>query len=363
MTDRIPLYRSYSTQADIDAVSAVIRRGTYWAEGPEIAAFEQGLINYVGIPGAVACNSGTSALHMAMIACGIKRGDQVIVPSFTFQSTANAALFVRAMPVFADIEERTYGLDPADVEQRITKKTKAIIAVHYAGCACQIAALYRVARDHRLTLIEDAAEGMGSKVGDRHVGTWGTASVLSFCANKVISTGEGGAVLTDEKRIHDRLLELRSHGRVSDNRYVSLGFNFRLPSVLAALGLSQLGNIAEVIKRRQRIARWYDMALKGIPGIRTFDIPTGQNHVYQLYTIRVENGQRDSLMQRLAEKGIQSKVYFPGIHQSDYYHSLGYKDHLPVTERVEGEVLSLPMFPTLTIQEVGYIAETIRGAM
>jgi perosamine synthetase len=358
----IPLYKSHSTQADIDAVSHVIRRGTYWAEGPEIQGFEQGLINYVGIPGAVVCNSGTSALHMALIACGIKRGDQVIVPSFTFQSTANAALFVGAKPVFADIEEQTYGLDPADVEQRITKKTKAIIAVHFGGCACQIAALYRVARDHHLTLIEDAAEGIGSRIGDRHVGTWGTASVLSFCANKVISTGEGGAVLTEDKRIHDRLLELRSHGRVN-GEYVSLGYNFRLPSVLAALGLSQLKNIGEVIRRRQMIAKWYDFALADISGISTFEIPEHQNHVYQLYTIRVENGQRDMLMRRLTEKGIQSKVYFPGVHLSRYYHSLGYKDHLPVTEKVAGEVLSLPMFPTLTIQEVAQISDVIRGVM
>ena len=245
MSWKLPLFKIYTDEADLQAVTEVLRRGTYWAEGPEVVEFERGLRDYQEKKYAVAFNSGTSALHAALLAYGIKGGDEVIVPSFTFIATANAPLFVKAKPIFADIEEQTLGLDPEDVEAKITPKTKAIIPVHYAGCPCKIRELREIADDHHLLLIEDAAESFGASIGDKKAGSYGEGGVLSFCQNKVVPTGEGGALVTDSRDIYEKAKLIRSHGRQENSAYfssienldyITLGYNFRMPSMIAALG-------------------------------------------------------------------------------------------------------------------------------
>jgi len=370
----IPLFRIHWDQQDIEHITAVVRRGMHWAIGPEIKEFERRTAEYLGAEFAVAMNSGTSALHAVLIAHGIGEGDEVIVPAFTFIATANAPLFVGAKPVFAEIEETTYGLDPADVERRITPKTKAIMPIHYAGLPCHIEELRKVAHKHRLLLIEDAAESFGATVNGRKVGTFGDSAILSFCANKVITTGEGGMVITDSRDVHERVKLVCSHGRVDAGgdyfsstdqmEYITLGYNFRMSTMTAALGIAQMDKIDEVIRLRRQHAHHLTQRLSGIEAVTPPQVPHGSSHVYQIYTIRLKDraGLRDKLMRHILDRGIMTKVYFHPVHLTRFYRSkFGYKEgDLPLTERIASEVLTLPMYPTLTEEEIDYVAQTVR---
>ncbi len=353
-----------TNEADVIAASTVLRRDNHWAEGPEIELFEKSLCQYLGVPGVLACNSGTSALHMAMLACGIRPFNDVIVPSFTFVATANCVKFVGARPVFADIEEETLGLDPVDVEKRITSNTKAIIAVHYGGCLCKIVDLRRLAKKHSLYLIEDAAEALGATVNGLQAGKFGDAAILSFCQNKIITTGEGGAFVTETKYLYDKAILARSHGRdgsYMDADYVSLGYNFRMPSVNAAIGESQLRRIDKIIESRRRVAAWYKEKL---PEVQHPNVPLGHTHVYQLYTVRIPNGKRDAVQRHLKNRGVSSKVYFNPVHLTAYYKGKQWQaDSLPVTERIAGEVLSVPIYPQMIEAEVDYVCAAVKEAL
>ena len=372
MTWDIPLFKTYWDEEDIQSVTNVIKRGSYWATGPEIQEFENKLSEYVGAKYVVTFNSGTSALHALLLAYDLKQGDEIIVPSFTFIATANAPLFVGAKPVFAEIEDKTYGLYPEDVKERITKKTKAIMPIHYGGCPCLIRELKEIAEDYNLLLIEDAAESLGAKIKDKKVGTFGDSAMLSFCQNKVITTGEGGAITTDSKEVYEKLKLIRSHGRLETQDYftsteymdyVTLGYNFRMPTMCAALGLSQIKKIDEVIKMRRERADYMTKNLSGIKEIRLPIPPSDYFHVYQMYTIRIDGTKqvKNKLIQYLADKGIMSKVCFDPIHLSYFYRNeLGFrKGDLPMTERISDQVLTLPFYPTLTKEEMDYIIEQI----
>lgn len=371
MTWKIPLFKIYWDKDDIRLVNKAIRRGMFWAIGPNIDQFETDLAKYIGVQYAVALNSGTSALHAAVLACGLGPGDEVVVPSFTFIATANAALFVGARPVFADIEETTYGLDPSDVERKISPKTKAIIPVHYAGSSCRINELKEVARKHNLMLIEDAAEALGASVSGKMVGSFGDCAVLSFCSNKVITTGEGGAVVTNSREIYEKLKLVRSHGRAENANYfatneymdyVTLGYNFRMSDITAALGIAQLKKVGQIIAMRQERAEKLSERLSHIGHINVPSNPSNFVHVYQMYTIRVKDGKavRDALMAFLAKEGIFSKVYFYPVHLTQFYRQkLGYNCHLPVTESLSDQALTLPLYPTISDQELDYISNAI----
>ena len=219
---KVPLFKIYHDASDIKWVKSVLERGTFWATGPEIKKFENDLAKYVGTKFAVVFNSGTSAQHAALISFGIKNGSNVAVPSFTFISTANSALFVGAKPIFIDIEEKTMGMDPNHLKKIISKKKiDVIMPVHFAGRACQISEIRKIARTKNIPIIEDAAESLGAKVNRKMVGSLGDGAILSFAQNKIISTGEGGAVLTNSKKIYNKLLLIRSHGRNENTDYFS----------------------------------------------------------------------------------------------------------------------------------------------
>lgn len=370
---RIPLFKIYWDEQDVEIVKEAIQRGMLWAIGPNIEKFENMLAEYIGTRYALVFNSGTSALHAVLLAYGIGQGDEVIVPSFTFIATANAPLFVGATPVFADIEETTYGLNPNDVIRKITSKTKAIIPIHYGGCPCLITELKEIAEEHNLVLIEDAAESLGATVNGKKVGTFGVCAILSFCSNKIITTGEGGAVVTNSAEIYEKLKLIRSHGRADTGNYfsstecmdyVALGYNFRMSDITAALGIAQLEKIDRLIEMRRQNAEMLSRKLSQITQIEVPHSPDSFFHVYQMYTIRVKDGQeeRNSLSNYLAEKGIMTKVYFPPVHVTHFYRNeLGYNDELPVTERLSQQVLTLPMYPTLTEKEINYIAQAVAG--
>jgi dTDP-4-amino-4,6-dideoxygalactose transaminase len=343
----IPLFKINQTLKDISRVSKVIKSGRQWAAGPMSTVFESAIANTAKTKYAVVCNSGTSALHATMIALGITEGDEVIVPSFTFISTANAPLYVGATPVFADIEEETFGIDPKIVLNLITSRTKAIIAVHYGGNPCKIKELKKIAADHGLFLIEDCAESMGADCG-----TYGDASIWSFCQNKIITTGDGGAITTNNKAIYDKLKLIVNLGK-DGNDFSDLGYNWRLSEAQCALGLSQLSRIKNIIKKRKANAKYLASKLK---------VPYLRDSVYQLFTIRKTAKEISKIKKNL--KGVDWKVYFKPVHLTKYYKRLGYADWpLPVTEKVSNEVITLPMFPDLTRKEMDTIARNTWTAL
>ena len=369
MTWKIPLFKMYWDENDINTVNTAIRSGMNWALGPQIPAFEKMIADYIGTDYCVTFNSGTSALHAALLAYGIGAGDEIIVPSFTFIATANAPKFVGAIPVFADIEDATFGLDPSDVEAKITPRTKAILPVHYGGFPCKIRELQKIADDHGFILIEDTAEAFGARVGERRVGTFGDSAIMSFCQNKIITTGEGGAVVTNNRDLYEKMKLIRSHGRpdtvdyfstteVLD--YISLGYNFRISTMTAALGIAQLNKIEQIISQRRSDADHYRTGLISIPNLLVPNEEEGTYPVYQLFSIRVNK--RDDLMKYLETKGIMTKIYFPPVHKTHYYQNvLKYTCSLPVTDAVSKEIVSLPFYPGISRQEIDTVIGEIEA--
>lgn len=338
----IPLFKMNRDISDIDALLDVYDRAEGWACGPEIDKFEKRICDYMGSKYCVVFNSGGSALHALMIAYGIKQ--EVIVPSFTFIATADCVKYVDARPVFADIEEDTFGLDSKSVLSHINARTQAIICVHYAGAPCDMEALVWLAKEQNLLLFEDNAESMGAEVNGKKVGTFGNAGVLSFCQNKIITTGEGGAVITDDEDIYKKLKLICSYGK-EGNDFVSLGYNWRMPSGLAAMGISQLDRIDNLIAMRQQNAEIYDLNLPS--EVIPMEVP---GHVYQMYSIRCP--ERDKLKTYLTEKGIGcNDKWFQPVHKFSLY-AKDYSWGLKVTEKVSKEILSLPMYPDLKEEEI-----------
>lgn len=371
---KIPLFKIYWDKNDVKAVSAVIKSGRNWAIGPQIEEFEGKIAKYVGTKYALAFNSGTSALHALLLAYEIKEGDEVIVPSFTFIATSNACLMVGATPVFAEIEKETCGLDPVDVERKITEKTKAIIPVHYGGLPCKIEEIKKISDKHNLILLEDAAESLGAKVGNKKVGTFGHSAILSFCGPKVITTGEGGAAITDSKEIYEKLKPIRSHGRAETANYFSsseymdymdLGYNFRMSTMTAALGISQLAKIDKIIAMRRRNAEYLSKKLKDVKEVKPLAAPKDYFNIYQMFTISVsgEREIRDNLKNCLNKKGIGAKVYFYPNHLTSFYRKkFGYKDgFLKETEAISNSVLTLPMYPDLIKEEMDFMAKEMKS--
>ena len=370
MAGKIPLYKIFTDREDNRAVNKVLQRGMDWAIGPEITEFEKKLASYIGTKYCIAFNSGTSAGHAALLAININSGE-VIVPSFTFISTANWPLMVNAKPKFVDIEEENFGLNPERVKLEITKNTRAIIPIHYGGLPCKINEINRIARNKKITLIEDCAEALGAKIKGVSVGTFGQMSIFSFAPNKILTTGEGGVICTDSRKIFEKLQLIRSHGRkVNENYfktsqlpdYISIGYNWRMSSMTAALGLSQFDKLDRIIQLRRRHARFYVLKLKKINEIKLPDEPKDHLHVYQLFTIQLKNNLiRNELQKFLASRGIMTKVFFEPIHLSKFYRKSGFgKKSLPNTEKISQTVLSLPIFPGLKSEEIRHVCDSIQ---
>lgn len=364
----VPLFEIYNDEDDVKLISEEISSGKFWAVGSRVSEFEEKIAEYIGTKHALTFNSGTSALHATLLAHGISKHDEVIVPSFTFISTANCALFVGAKPVFADIEEITCGLNPDSVQNSINKNTKAIIPVHYGGGPCQIKELKDIAEDNDLILIEDAAEAFGASVNGKNVGTFGDLNILSFCQNKIITTGEGGAIVTDCDETYEKLKLIRSHGRLESADYFSssdlfdyidLGFNWRMSNLTATLGISQINKVDKIIELRQKNVEYLSKRLlEETDSVVIPEVPKGYDNVYQLFSIFADR--RDELIKYLGDNGISSKIYFHPIHQSKFYkNKLGYNNKLPITESIFEKTITLPMFPSITIEQMDYIAEMV----
>jgi len=345
---KIPLFKIYWDENDIKEVTESLKRGMNWAAGPNIEKFEEAIAKYLGRKYCAVFNSGTSALYSLLSVYGIKEGDEVIVPSFTFIATANAVLLTGV------------------VEKKITDKTKAIIPVHYGGLVCRdIKKLRKLAQKHNLLLIEDNAESFGAKLDNQFAGTFGDSVMISFCQTKVFTTGEGGCIATDDEDIYEKLKLMRAHGRNENMEYIQAGHNFRMADMIAALGISQLNKVDNLIDNRRYKAGYITKILKemNLEDIIISENPKNIFNVYQEYPIRIKSDKktRDALKKFLAEKGIGTRISFPPVHLSHYYKNvLGYSDKLPNTEKIAESALSLPIYPDLTEEEIRYIAESIK---
>jgi len=369
--DDIPLFEIDWDESDVANVVDSIERGKFWAKGPYVSEFEDRLGAYLGVDHAVVVNSGTTALVTALESLGIGPGDEVIVPPFTFIATANVVELVGAEPVFADIERETYGLDPDAVKNAITESTAAILPVHVYGSVCRIDELRAIADEFDVALVEDAAAALGARLDGRNAMTFGDMAATSFCQNKIITTGEGGAVLTDDDHLANQARLYRSHGRVPGNEYfesagsgeyVSVGSNYRMSDMSAALGCAQVDRVSELVDRRRDVADRYSRAIADLEGITPHDGHPDGRHVYQIYGVTLdERIDRQSLIAEFDRRSIASKVYWDPIHLSEYYReTYGYEPgSFPVAEAVAERVLALPMHPDLTQAKIDRVTDVL----
>ncbi len=354
----IPIAKPFISEDEINAVTEVLRSGNI-AEGQRVWDFEAAFAGYAGTSCAVAVNSGTSALHVALLAHNIGSGDEVITTPFTFIATSNSVLFTGARPVFADIKEDTFNINPESIVERITPKTKAIIPVHLYGQAAEMKSIMEIAEDYDLMVIEDACQAHGATYDEKMVGSFATG-VFSFYPTKNMTTGEGGMITTEDTKIAEKARMIRSHGSRQRYFHEMLGYNLRMTDIAAALGLVQLKRLDGFNNARIDNAGYLTDRLNKIKGMRLPYINRRCRHVFHQYTVRLKNG-RDEVASSLNKKGIGTGIYYPvPIHRQPFYRDIGYSDSLPVSEKAALEVLSLPVHPAINKNDMDTISNTLR---
>jgi perosamine synthetase len=371
----IPYGRQFIDEDDIRAVTEVLR-SDWLTTGPKVAEFEQAVADYVGAKYAVAVSNGTAALHAAMYAIDIKRGDEVIVPPITFAATANCIVYQGGIPVFADVDPDTLLIEPAKVEEKITEKTRAIIGVDYAGQPCDWDRLRGIADRYKLKLIADGCHAIGAKYKGRRVGSLADMTIFSFHPVKHITTGEGGMVTTDNTSLAERIRIFRNHGITSDHRQreekcswfyemVDLGFNYRLSDLQCALGISQLRKIRQWIRRRQEIARLYDTAFYDFSAIKPLAVRPDISHAYHLYVIMLNpeklKAPRHKIFSALRQEGLGVNVHYFPVHLHQFirrqFHTM--PGLCPVAEAAYERLISLPLFPAMKENHIQAVIEAV----
>jgi perosamine synthetase len=349
---RIKLAKPQISKKEQKAVIRVLKSGIL-AQGPEVRKFEEEFSKIVGNRDCVAVNSGTSALHLCLISLGIGPGDQVIVPSFTFAATANVVALVGATPIFVDINPNTYCIDPQQINNAITKNTKAIIAVHLYGLPAAMYEIQKIAEKHSLLLIEDAAQAHLSKIGNQAVGTFGHAAAFSFYPTKNMTSGEGGMIVSSNSEMTRKCRLLRNQGMEIRYKNEIPGYNLRMTDIHAAIGIEQLKKLPEMTEKRIQNAAYLD---RYIDEVTKPTVPDGYKHVFHQYTIRIRNN-RTLISAALRDVGIENDVYYPiGVHQLQSFQS---DLILEETELASKEVLSIPVHPNLSRRELAYIAKNL----
>lgn len=328
--------------------------------GPHTDGFERCFAQRHQVEHGVAFANGTVALAAVFLGLGIGAGDEVIVPSMTFVSSATSVLHVGATPVFADIDPETFNLDPSDVERHLTPRTRAVLAVHYGGQPADMDELLGLTTAAGVSLVEDAAQAHGASYKGRPVATFGAAAMFSFTATKNITTGEGGMVLTNDGHLARRLQLLRNHGQTAMYRHEVVGYNWRLTEMQAALGEVQVAKLDGILERKRRNGEWMNARLREVPGVRPPLARADRDHVYMLYTALVDQG-RDDVMAQLNASGIEARLYFPPAHRQPIFRE--YPADLPVTDEVAGKMLSLPFHSRLTAAELEDVAATLETAV
>lgn len=385
----LPYGRQQIDEDDIQAVVDVLR-SDWLTTGPKVAEFEQAVADYVGTKYAVAVSNGTAALHASMYAIGIKPGDEVIVPPMTFAATANCVVFQGGIPVFADVDPGTLLLDPAKAEEKITEKTRAIIGVDYAGQPCDWDSLRELADRYGLRLVADGCHALGAEYKGRIVGSLADMTVFSFHPVKHITTGEGGMITTDNPDYAERMRIFRNHGitRNPDKfaqangkpqnstlhapcampfyyEMQDLGYNYRMTDFQCALGISQLRKLPKFLERRRKIAAHYDKVFDGLSGINPLAVRPVMLHAYHLYVVRIDPDalgiDRTKLFTNLRKKGIAANVHYIPVHLHPFYMENFHTGPglCPVAERAYQQIVSLPLFPSMTDEDVGRVIETI----
>lgn len=345
---------------EIKAVTDVMKSGML-AQGPKVAEFEEKFAKFIGVKYAVATSSGTTALEVALRAHQIGPGDEVITTPFTFIASANSILYVGAKPVFVDIDEATFEIDPDLIEKAITKKTKAIMPVHLYGNACDMTKIMAIAKKHKLAVIEDACQAHGAEWRNKKVGSFGTGA-FSLYPTKNMTTGEGGMITTDSKEIYDRCNLLRAHGSKIKYYHDILGYNYRMTDMEAAIGVEQIKKLNKFNTARIKNAHFLNKNLSKLTGLIVPEPAKEAKHVYHQYTIRITADfplKRDEVLANLTENSIGTAVFYPlPINEQKVYKDLGYKGNTPIAAKVSAEVLSLPVHPGLKQKDLDFIVKT-----
>ncbi|MDD1667589.1 MAG: DegT/DnrJ/EryC1/StrS family aminotransferase [Methanomicrobiales archaeon] len=361
----IPVSRPSLGKEEADAVARVMQSGMI-AQGQEVAEFEKSFASYLGVKYAIATSNGTTALHAALLAAGIGPGDEVIVPSFTFIATATSVSMCGARPVFADVDDRYFTLDPASAGRLVTPRTRAVIGVHLFGQPFDIPALSNLCREHNLILIEDAAQAHGSTFQGKRLGSFGEMACFSFYATKNMTTGEGGMVTTGDPELAARIRLLINHGQKEKYLHTVLGYNYRMTDMAAAMGLVQLRKLDGMNAKRAENARYLDRVFR-CPGIVAPAVRPDSTHVYHQYVVKVERGarvSRDGLMETLAARGVGTAIHYPRpVHDQPLYRGLQGKDPCPVSTRLASSVLSLPVHPLVSETDLGTIARAVNEVL
>ncbi len=350
---------------EIDAVTEVLKDGILTDKsgaGPRVLQFEKEFARYTDAKHAIAVNSGTAALHAALLASEVGQGDEVIIPSFTFTSTAEAVLLAGAKPVFVDIDPRTFCLRIDSIESKVSNRTSAVIPVDLYGLPADLKPIMKISREHGLTVVEDAAQSVGAEYFDKKVGSIGDASCFSFYGVKNITTGEGGMVTTNDSELAEKLRCVRSHGEERPYWVSRLGHNYRMSEIAAAIGIAQLRKLNTFLESRRKNAHYLSEKLQTVKNIEVPTEPEGRKHAWHLYTVRLKGanaGKRNRVVERLRAKNIEAAVYYETpVHLLPFYRRLGspYKAELVETERAARQVFSLPIHPMVKQEHLDEIA-------
>lgn len=369
----IPYGKQTIEQDDIQAVVDVLK-SDFLTTGPKIAEFEQTVADYVGAKYAVAISNGTSALHAACFAAGIEPGDEVITTPLTFAASANCVLYCGGTPVFADVDPKTYNIDPEDIQRKITDRTKAIIAVHLAGQPCDMDAIHSIAREHGLIVIEDGAHALGSVYKGKKVGSMSDMTTFSFHPVKPITTGEGGMIVTDNEDFYKKMILFRSHGITRDDSMMTrndgpwfyqqfnLGYNYRITDIQCALGCSQMKKLDRFLARRKEIVAHYNEAFADCDNIITPYQLSDTESGWHLYIVQVKNCDRRQVFEKMREKGIGVNVHYIPVYMHPYYQEHGYENvHCANAEEIYSHIISLPLYPGLTSEQQDYVIDTLKS--
>lgn len=362
----IPVCEPHLAGNELKYVIDCIKSNWISSAGSYIEKFENAFKKYCACRYAISCSGGTAALHLSLAALGIGEGDEVIIPAFTMIATANAITYLGAKPVLVDAEPRTWNINTAKIAEKVTSRTKAIIPVHTYGIPAEMDELTALARKYRLKVIEDAAEAHGAVYKQRKVGSIGIAGCFSFYGNKIITTGEGGMITTNDRRLAEKIRILRDHAFSEERHFWHkyLGYNYRMTNLQAAVGLAQTERFEELIKARKRNAALYDTLLKDIPGISRAKEEKYSKGVSWMYAMLIgdEFGiSRDALRKYLAARGVETRTFFIPIHLQPIYRGQ-YRGAFPVSERLCQRGLYLPSAASLTVREIKYITDCIKSA-
>lgn len=374
---KVPFHIPWITKEDKKAMIRSLEQ-RWLTLGPILSSFENEFSKYTTSPYSIGVSTATHALHLSLHALDIGPSDEVIVPTMTFAATADVASYMGAKPILADVDSDTYNISASNIRKKITKRTKAVIVVHYGGQSCDMDEIEHLCKEKGLRIIEDCAHSLGSKYKNKMCGTMGIMGCYSFYPTKIITTGEGGMVVTANKRIATRISSLRTHGmnitpvkreRKRKWKYdiLEMGYNYRMDEMRAALGLSQLKRVNTINKKRINIAKKYSRELGKIKGITIPITKDLRNHIFHLYTIKIEKDfplTRDELFLKLSSKGIGTSVQYTPLHLMTYMKkklNLKYEEY-PVANKLKDQIISLPIFPTMELSQIEYVIETIKNS-